>query len=190
MLQQSENVSSVRQAHRRPLLVAVLGNLVEWYDANLYGLLAIFLARAFFSFSDPTTALLATYATLIISFIVRPVAGLLLGRLADLRGHRFVLILTINLMTIGPIGIGCLPTYESIGIWSPVLLVLCRVLQGVGASAEYTVAVSYVLEQGPRDRSHYLTGWCLAATNLGPLLASVVAMFLTTAFGDRFFESG
>lgn len=175
---------------RRPLMIAVLGNLVEWYDANLYGLLAIFLAKAFFSFSDPATALLATYATLIISFIIRPVAGLLLGRLADLRGHRFVLILTINLMTLGTVGMGVLPTYAVIGIWSPILLVVCRILQGVGASAEYTVAVSYVLERGPSNRGHYLTGWCLAATNIGPLIASLVAMLLTIAYGDRFFESG
>ncbi|WP_407668223.1 MFS transporter [Novosphingobium rosa] len=170
-------------------MVAVLGNLVEWYDATLYGLLAVFLAKAFFSFSHPATALLATYATLITSYIVRPVAGLMLGRLADLRGHRFVLILTINLMSLGTVGIGLLPTYAAIGVWSPIMLVLCRTLQGIGASAEYTVATSYVLEQQPGARPNYLIGWSIAATNLGPLLASVVAMGLTTYFGDHFADS-
>lgn len=195
MLNKSSAMSSPAQLAepqtvRRPLLVAVLGNLVEWYDATLYGLLAVFLARAFFSFSHPATALLATYATLITSYIVRPVAGLLLGRLADLRGHRFVLILTINLMSLGTVGIGLLPTYAAIGLWSPVLLVLCRTLQGIGASAEYTVATSYVLEQQRGSRPNYLIGWSIAATNLGPLLASVVAIVLTTWFGDRFAETG
>jgi MFS transporter, MHS family, proline/betaine transporter len=178
------------QAVRRPLLVAVLGNLVEWYDATLYGLLAVFLAQAFFSFGHPATALLATYATLITSYVVRPVAGLLLGRLADLRGHRFVLILTINLMSLGTVGIGLLPSYAAIGMWSPVLLVLCRTLQGIGASAEYTVATSYVLEQEPGARPNYLIGWSIAATNLGPLMASVVAIILTTLYGAHFAASG
>lgn len=177
-------------AHRRPLLVAFLGNTVEWYDANLYGLLAIYLAKAFFAFSDPVMGLAATYATFVISFVIRPVSGLLLGRLADLRGHRFVLIMTVNLMTIGTVGMGLLPTYATIGFWSPALLVLCRVMQGIGASAEYTVATSYVLEQGPRSRAQYLAGWCIAACNLGPLLASAVAMALTTFYGESFFETG
>jgi MHS family proline/betaine transporter-like MFS transporter len=177
-------------SYRRPLTIAVLGNMVEWYDANLYGLLAIFLAKAFFSFGNPATALLATYATLFTSFIVRPVAGLLLGRLADLRGHRFVLVLTINLMTLGTVGMGLIPTYAAIGICSPILLVICRILQGVGASAEYTVATGYLLENSPASRAHYLSGWCIAATNLGPLLASVVTLLLTTVYGDHFFESG
>jgi MHS family proline/betaine transporter-like MFS transporter len=177
-------------AYRRPLTVAVVGNLVEWYDANLYGLLAVFLAKAFFSFSDSATALLAANAVLIASYIIRPIAGLLLGRLADLWGHRFVLILTVNLMTLGTVGIGLLPTYAVIGIWSPVLLLLCRLVQGIGASAEYTVATSYVLEHGPASRQQYLTGWSVAATSLGPSLASMIALLLTSLYGDNFFASG
>ena len=176
--------------YRRPLLAATLGNAIEYYDNALFGLLAAFLARAFFDFKDPNTALLATYATFITSYAIRPVAGLLLGRLADLHGHRSVLILTINLMTLGTFCIGLLPTYSAVGIWSPLLLVLCRAMQGIGASAEFTVATSYALEHGPANRQHYLVGWCIAATNLGPLIASLVAIMATWAYGDAFFRSG
>lgn len=176
--------------HGRPLFVAILGNVIEYYDATLYGLLAVFLSRAFFSFSDANSALLATYATFIIAYAVRPIAGLLLGRLADIRGHRFVLMLTINLMTIGTVGIGLLPTYAMIGVWAPILLILLRTIQGIGASAEFTVATSYAIEQGPRRRSQYLTGWSNAGANIGPMLASLIAMLLASIFGDAFLSFG
>jgi MHS family proline/betaine transporter-like MFS transporter len=175
---------------KRPLFVAILGNIIEYYDATLYGLLAVFLAKAFFAFSDTATGLLATYATFIIAYAIRPVAGALLGHLADIRGHRFVLILTINMMTLGTFGIGLLPTYSAIGIWSPLLLVLFRTIQGIGASAEYTVATSYALEQGPASRQQYLTGWSNLGANFGPLLASGLAMTMAWAYGDAFLASG
>lgn len=193
MLQQSDSIADRDQAssaYRRPLFVAILGNIIEYYDATLYGLLAVFLAKAFFNFSNPYTGLLATYATFIIAYAVRPVAGALLGRLADIRGHRFVLMLTINMMTVGTVGIGLLPTYAHIGIWAPILLVVLRTIQGIGASAEFTVATSYAIEQGPAQKSQYLTGWSNAGANIGPMLASLIAMILAWAYGDPFLEGG
>jgi MHS family proline/betaine transporter-like MFS transporter len=189
----SNSVRSDRQnpnGHGRHLFATVLGNAIEYYDNALYGLLAAFLGRAFFGFRDSSTALLATYATFILSYAVRPVAGVLLGRLADLRGYRFVLILTVNLMTLGTFGIGMLPTYQAVGIWSPLLLILCRAMQGIGASAEFTVATSYALEHGPARRQQYLSGWSIAATNVGPLIASIIAIAVTWTYGARFFASG
>lgn len=179
-------VAAKPPGYGKPLFVAILGNVIEYYDATLYGLLAVFLSRAFFGFSDANSALLATYATFIIAYAVRPIAGVLLGHLADIRGHRFVLMLTINLMTIGTVGIGLLPTYATIGIWAPVLLILFRTIQGIGASAEFTVATSYAIEQGPSHRSQYLTGWSNAGANIGPMLASLIAMLLASTFGDEF----
>ena len=184
------HVATKPSGYGKPLFVAILGNVIEYYDATLYGLLAVFLSKAFFDFSDANSALLATYATFIIAYAVRPIAGVLLGHLADIRGHRFVLMLTINLMTIGTVGIGLLPTYASIGFWAPVLLVLLRTIQGIGASAEFTVATSYAIEQGPSGRSQYLTGWSNAGANIGPMLASLIAMLLASTFGDTFLTSG
>lgn len=175
--------------YRKPLLVAILGNAIEYYDATLYGLLAVYLSKAFFGFGDANSGLLATYATFIVAYAVRPVAGVALGHLADLRGHRFVLMLTINMMTVGTAGIGLLPTYATIGVWAPILLVLFRTIQGIGASAEFTVATSYAIEQGPRGRSQFLTGWSNAGANIGPMLASLIAMLLAFTFGDRMVEA-
>lgn len=178
------------RAYRKAMLTAVLGNVVEWYDNALYGILAVYMAHAFFPGSDPTTALLATYAGLIVAYAVRPVGGVLMGRLSDLRGHKSVLMLTINLMTFGTVAIGLLPSYEMVGVAAPILLILCRLVQGVGASGEYTVAANYMLEHGPSDRRQYLAGWSVGSTSLGPLLASVVALGLTATIGREGFEAG
>ena len=178
------------RTYRKALLTAVLGNVVEWYDNALYGILAVYMAHAFFPGTNPTTALLATYAGLIVAYAIRPVGGVVMGRLSDLRGHKTVLMLTINLMTFGTVAIGLLPSYQSIGVGAPVLLILCRLIQGVGASGEYTVAANYMLEHGPPDRRQYLAGWSVGSTSLGPLLASVVALGLSAWFGREGFEAG
>lgn len=176
--------------YRRVMLTAVLGNVVEWYDNALYGILAVFMAQAFFPSDDPTTGLLATYAGLIVAYAIRPLGGIVMGRLSDLRGHKAVLMLTINLMTLGTVAIGLLPSYAAIGIWAPVMLVLCRLVQGIGASGEYTVAANYMLEHGPPGRRQYLAGWSVGSTSLGPLLATGVALALTAGFGRAGFEAG
>jgi MHS family proline/betaine transporter-like MFS transporter len=86
--------------------------------------------------------------------------------------------------------IGLLPSHASIGIWAPIMLVLCRLVQGVGASGEYTVAANYMLEHGPPDRRQYLAGWSVGSTSLGPLLASVVVLGLAASIGREGFEAG
>ena len=163
---------------RRVLFTAVLGNVVEWYDHALYGILAVFMARVFFPEGDMHAALIATYVGLIASYAIRPIGGVVMGRLSDVRGHRYTLVLTIALMTVGTILIGLLPGYAAIGIAAPILLMVCRLIQGVGASGEYTVAANFILEHGPRKRRQYLAGWSVGSTSFGPLLASIVALSL------------
>lgn len=173
---------------RKVLLTAVLGNVVEWYDNALYGILAVFMAKAFFPEGDQQAALIATYVGLIAAYAIRPIGGVVMGRLSDLKGHRFVLMLTIGMMTGGTLLIGLLPTYAAIGIAAPLLLMACRLVQGVGASGEYTVAANFILEHGPVRRRQYLAGWSVGSTSLGPLLASLVALALTTTLTAESFE--
>ncbi|MFT3761404.1 MAG: MFS transporter [Pseudoxanthomonas sp.] len=173
---------------RRVLFTAVLGNVVEWYDHALYGILAVFMSRAFFADdNDPYSALIATYIGLIASYAIRPIGGVVMGRLSDVRGHRFTLVLTIALMTVGTVLIGVIPGYTVIGVAAPLLLMLCRLVQGVGASGEYTVAANFILEHGPRPRRHYLAGWSVGSTSLGPLLASVVSLALIMTLPEHTF---
>lgn len=174
---------------RRVLASAVLGNVVEWYDNALYGILAVFMAKAFFPEGNQQAALLGTYVGLIFAYAIRPIAGVLMGRFSDLHGHRRALTLSIVLMTLGTVLIGVLPTYAAIGIVAPLLLAVCRLIQGVGASAEYTIAANFILEHGPRDRRQYLSGWSVGSTSLGPLLASIVSTALLVGLDDASFQS-
>ncbi|GEB52537.1 MULTISPECIES: MFS transporter [Streptomyces] len=174
---------------RRVLWAAMLGNAVEWYDNALYGILAVVMSRTFFPEGDGTAALISTYLGLILSYAIRPVGGTLMGRVADLKGHKFVLTVTISLMSVGTVAIGVLPGYSAIGIAAPVLLALCRLVQGLGASAEYTVASNFLLEHGPRNRRNYLSGWSVGSTSLGPLIASVLAYALIVTLPGESFNS-
>lgn len=174
---------------RKVLWAAMLGNAVEWYDNALYGILAVVMSRTFFPDGDPTVALISTYLGLILSYAIRPVGGTLMGRLADVKGHRYVLTLTIVLMSVGTVGIGLLPAYSAIGVMAPLLLSLCRIVQGLGASAEYTVATNFLLEHGPRNKRNYLSGMAVGSTSLGPLLASVLAYALIVALPSESFDA-
>ncbi|MDI6410102.1 MULTISPECIES: MFS transporter [Streptomyces] len=174
---------------RRVLWAAMLGNAVEWYDNALYGILAVVMSRTFFPEGDATVALISTYLGLILSYAIRPVGGTLMGRVADLKGHKFVLTVTISLMSVGTVAIGLLPAYSAIGIAAPLLLALCRLVQGLGASAEYTVASNFLLEHGPRHRRNYLSGWSVGSTSLGPLIASVLAYLLIVTLPGAAFDA-
>jgi len=176
-------------ARRRVFASTMLGNIVEYYDFTLYGTLAAVLSKIFFPTEDATVALLSTYVGVSLSYFVRPLGGLVLGPLADRRGRRFVLVLTILLMSLGTAGIGLLPTYAAIGAAAPVLLLFCRVLQGFGASVEFTTAAQFMLEHERGNRRNYLTGLINATCSVGSLLAAAVAFTITTVMPDDAFTS-
>jgi MHS family proline/betaine transporter-like MFS transporter len=139
---QSPPATLTPHARRRVFASTMLGNIVEYYDFTLYGTLAAVLSKIFFPTEDATVALLSTYVGVSLSYFVRPLGGLVLGPLADRRGRRFVLVLTILLMSLGTAGIGLLPTYAAIGAAAPVLLLFCRVLQGFGWSTSAATAAT------------------------------------------------
>jgi MHS family proline/betaine transporter-like MFS transporter len=169
------------RSRRRVILSAMLGNVVEYYDFGLYGTLAVVLSRQFFPSGSGAAALLSTYAGLVLSYALRPVAAMVLGPLADLKGRRFVLLFTITVMSVGTAGIGVLPNYAAVGIAAPVILLLCRALQGIGASVEYTTAANFIFEHDRGNRRNYLAGLSVASTSVGPLLATLVSYLLISA---------
>ncbi|GAB3577606.1 MFS transporter [Amycolatopsis endophytica] len=176
------------RSRRKVIFSAMLGNVVEYYDFGLYGTLAVIISRQFFPEGDATAALLSTYAGVVLSYALRPVAAIFLGPLADLRGRRFVLLLTIAVMSLGTAGIGLLPTYAAIGIAAPVILLLCRILQGIGASVEYTTAANFIFEHERGNRRNYLAGLSVASTSVGPLLATLVAYLVISAMPAQAFN--
>ena len=110
---------------------SALGNAVEWFDYAVYGYLAVYIAANFFPSDDGGASLLSTFAVLAASFIIRPIGGIVLGPLGDRIGRQKVLVLTVSMMTLATAAIGVLPTFDTIGIAAPLLLLVCRLVQGL-----------------------------------------------------------
>jgi MFS transporter, MHS family, proline/betaine transporter len=153
-------VQAVRRADRatmrRAIAAAALGNGMEWFDFGIYAYLAATLGAVFFPSGNPTTSLLASFATFATAFVVRPFGGFFFGPLGDKLGRQRILATTILLMAGSTFAIGLLPGYASIGILAPILLVLCRMLQGFSTGGEYGGASTFIAEYAPDDRRGFL----------------------------------
>jgi len=125
---------------RRVMLSSVIGATIEWYDFFLYGVLAgIVLSKQYFPPGDPAVALLLSYATFAVGFLTRPIGGIIFGHFGDRIGRKSVLVATLMIMGVATFAIGLIPTYAQIGLWAPALLLLMRVLQGIGLGGEWGV---------------------------------------------------
>jgi MHS family proline/betaine transporter-like MFS transporter len=167
---------------RKAITAAGIGNVLEYYDFGVYGFLASVLARKFFPGGDDAAALLATFAAFGVGFLARPLGGIILGRMGDLRGRKSALVLTIVLMAIGTTGIGCIPEYGAIGVAAPVLLVLCRILQGLSAGGEWGNATAFIVEWSPEGRRGFFGSFSQASVIGGLLASSAVAAVLNSVF--------
>ncbi|MCF7553311.1 MFS transporter [Pseudonocardia sp. WMMC193] len=170
---------------RRAIVASAIGNAVEWYDFAVYGFVAVYLGSLFFPTGDPATELLAGFAVFGLTFFVRPLGGLVLGPIADRLGRRGVLIFALTMMAAATTLIGVLPTYATIGIAAPILLVLLRSLQGFSAGGEYGSVTSYVLEHAGPARRGYAMSWIMFACVVGFVLGAVVATGLGAVLGTE-----
>ncbi|HWX50964.1 MAG TPA: MFS transporter [Roseomonas sp.] len=168
---------------------AVIGNVLEWYDFSVYAYLATILAGKFFHSENPTTALLATFAAFGIGFVVRPLGGILIGRMGDTHGRKAALLLTIFMMAFGTVLIGLLPTYESIGILSPILLVACRLAQGFAAGGEWGGSTAFIVEWAPKNRRGFFGSFQQASVAGGLLLGSAIAALCSTLLSAETMEA-
>jgi MFS transporter, MHS family, proline/betaine transporter len=166
---------------RRQLMAAMIGNVFEYYDFLVYAFLAATLARKFFHDSH-LAGLLATFAAFGVGFLARPVGGALVGRLADKRGRRAALLITIFGMAIGTVGIGLLPTYETIGILAPILLVLLRLLQGLAAGGEWGSATAFIVESAPQAKRGLYGSVGQASIAGATLVCSVIVAIVSATF--------
>ncbi|OBG01788.1 MFS transporter [Mycolicibacter sinensis] len=145
---------------RRSIAGTAVGNFMEWYDFGIYGFLATTLAQVFYpGDSSSAVGLIATFGTLAAAFAVRPFGGIFFGALGDRIGRKKVLIMTVSLMAVGTTITGLLPSYEAIGIWAPVLLILTKLMQGFSTGGEYVGAMTYVSEHAPDRTRGALTGY-------------------------------
>lgn len=162
---------TIPAAHRRAIVAATIGNAFEWYDFIVFGFLSVVIARQFFPAADPTTSALLTTATFGSAFLVRPLGGILLGIYADRAGRKAALSLVILLMTLSSAVMAFTPSYHTIGIAAPMLVVFARLLQGLSAGGEFGSSTSMLIEYAPRMRRGYYGSW----QNFGQFCAAVVA---------------
>jgi MFS family permease len=157
----------------RVIFAACIGSALEWYDFFLYGTAAaLVFGDLFFPKSDPIVGTLLAFLTFGVGFVVRPLGGILFGILGDRFGRKPVLVATLLMIGIGTTAIGLLPTYAQIGYWAPLLLVLMRVIQGLGAGAEYGGAVIYLVENAPAHRRGFWGSFAPLGVSIGNLLAA------------------
>lgn len=187
------HIQAERPADRKSLGASLIGQLLEWFEWSSYAVFAPFIAAAFFDKSDPTSALLATFGVFAVGFLVRPLGGIIFGRVADRVGRKNVLMITIIIMALSAVLIGVIPTYEQIGIWASVLLLLVRVVQGFAHGGESATANSYIPEIAPRDRRGkwgsmvYMSifGGSVIAYTLGGIISLVLTDEQISAWGWR-----
>ncbi len=170
---------------RRRLIGGVVGTFVEWYDFLIYGLSAPILALHFFPDSNPTAALLGTFAIYAVAFFIRPLGGIFFGYLDDRMGRISILAATILLMGAATLATGLLPTYATIGIAAPVLLLVCRLAQGFSAGGETSGGLSYILESAPDDRRARWVSIGVASSFLPVVLGGVFILGLRTFLGEQ-----
>lgn len=164
--------------HKRPRKAALaswIGSALEYYDFAVFGTAAaLVLNRIFFPEDSDAAGILKSMMVLGVAYVVRPFGAMLMGPLGDRFGRRFVLMLTLFMMGIATFAIGCLPTYDQVGLLAPALLVLCRVFQGLSASGEQASAISMSLEHAHDHQRAFTTSWPLHGTQFGSLLATAV----------------
>ena len=168
---------------RRAFIGATSGHLIEWYDYGVYGFLAVYIGKSFFVSDDPTTSLLASFAAFALSFFIRPLGGLFFGPLADRIGRRKTLITVLVMMAGSTCLLGLLPTYATLGIAAPILLVLIRCVQGFSAGGEIGTITSFISEYAGPGRRGFATCWLMVTAVLGLLLGGAVANGMTWALG-------
>lgn len=162
------------------LIVAVsVGNALEWYDIAVYGYFAAYLSKAFFPNSDPTISILLTFGTFGLSYLVRPIGGVVLGAYADRHGRKASLMISIVLMTLGTFAIALMPTYETIGILAPIAVLTARLVQGFSAGGEFGSSTAFLVEHAPGSRG-FVASWQFASQGLSTLLASAFGVGLTS----------
>ncbi|MGX1273440.1 MFS transporter [Streptomyces phaeoluteigriseus] len=176
---------------KKAATAAWIGSALEYYDFFIYGsAAALIFPKVFFDESDPATATLLSLATFGVAYAARPVGALFLGHFGDRVGRKKIMVFTLILMGVSTFLIGCLPTREQVGTLAPVLLVLCRVLQGISAAGEQASANSMTLEHAPPHRRGFFTSFTLSGTQGGQLLATLVFLPIAALPEDQLLSWG
>ncbi len=172
---------------RLVIFASSLGTVFEWYDFYIYGTLAVFLAKYFFSNVPANVAFIFTLLAFAAGFAVRPFGALIFGRLGDKIGRKYTFLVTMSLMGVGTFLIGLLPGYATWGILAPVVLILFRLVQGLALGGEYGGAAIYVAEHAPANKRGFYTSWIQTTATLGLFMAILIILGIRTWMGEAAF---
>jgi metabolite-proton symporter len=173
------------KARLRAILAASAGNLIEWYDFYVYAFTALYFSSQFFPKSDPLVQIMATSGIFAAGFFMRPIGGWYFGRYADRYGRRASMVLAVILMGVGSLAIGCLPTYGSIGVVAPALLLAGRMLQGFSTGGEYGTAATYMSEIAAPGRRGFWASFQYVTLIGGQLCATLVILVLQLLLSEE-----
>jgi MFS transporter, MHS family, shikimate and dehydroshikimate transport protein len=184
MNQQTVNESGIRKV----VTSALVGATIEWYDFFLYGVVAgIVFNKLYFPNTDPVISTLLAYTTFAVGFVTRPLGGIIFGHFGDKLGRKSMLILTLMIMGVATFLIGLVPTYEQIGIWAPLALLLLRICQGIGLGGEWGGAVLMAYEYAPKEKRGYYASLPQVGLAIGLCMASGVVALLSYLLTDQQF---
>jgi len=175
------------QEEKKVIFASSLGTVFEWYDFYLYGSLAAIIAKQFFSGLDEGSAFIFALLAFAAGFIVRPFGAIFFGRLGDMIGRKYTFLVTILIMGLSTFIVGILPTYASIGVAAPVILIILRLLQGLALGGEYGGAATYVAEHAPHGKRGAYTSWIQTTATLGLFLSLMVILGTRTIIGEAAF---
>jgi MHS family proline/betaine transporter-like MFS transporter len=176
-------------AQIRSVLSSSIGNIIEWYDFGLFAMYSSVFSQLFFPTKNPHAALIGTFMIFAIGFLCRPLGAIFFGILGDTKGRVTTLRLSILMISLPTLLIGCLPTFESVGIIAPILLMLIRAWQGISIGGEYSGNIIYLAETAPNAYRATITSLASVGANLGILLATVVGALTHFYFSDALFNS-
>ncbi|WP_288412686.1 MFS transporter [uncultured Sphingomonas sp.] len=185
----AEAVAVPHKGQNEKLVIAAssLGTVFEWYDFYLYGLLASYISKQFFSGVNETTGFILALGAFAAGFAVRPFGALVFGRIGDLVGRKNTFLVTMGLMGLSTFAVGLLPSYASIGVAAPIILVLLRIVQGLALGGEYGGAATYVAEHAPDEKRGLYTSFIQTTATMGLFAALLVVIGFRTALGEETF---
>ncbi|MBI6884993.1 MFS transporter [Pseudomonas putida] len=179
-------VVSVEKSSAKTVFAAAMGTVFEWYEFTLHGAMTYIIAAKFFTGLPPAVAFIFTLLTFAVGFIMRPLGAVLFGSVGDKLGRKKTFVITIVLMGAATTGVGLLPTYDIIGVWAPILLIVMRIVQGLAIGGEYGGAATYVAEHSPVGQRGLNTSWIAATGVAGLLMSFAMVLLCRTLTGSEF----
>jgi MFS transporter, MHS family, proline/betaine transporter len=172
----------------RLVVATSLGNALEWFDISVYAYFAVYLSKAFFPNENQTTSLLLTFGSFALSFLARPVGGVLLGTYADRYGRKASLLLSILMMTFGTLAVACMPTFAQIGVAAPLLVIVARLVQGFSAGGEFGSSTAFLVEHMPGKRG-FVASWQFASQGMSSFLGAGFGLLLSSTLSEADMQS-